>query len=339
MHPIVVQETLYTKRPLRFSSDGKFRILMVSDIHGGVGYDEMRTVRALQALVDHTSPDLVLLGGDIAGPGTIHVENQTQLKQLLDGLVSPMERAGIPWAHVYGNHDDNFGLSNAEHQPVYESYPCCVSKAGPADVSGVGNYVLPVWDAKGETILFNVFGLDTHHGMPEFREQFGLGSNVDPIEPTGMENEDEAPLHFNQVAWYYQTSQALEAYAGHKIPALMYMHFPLPEHRIVSMHREECQFEGTQLSPISCSKLNSGLFSACLQRGDVKAIFCGHDHKNDFSGVYCGIRLGFDGYLSYCACHMEELRGGRLFEISADAPDQIHTKMVRVKDYLTEEDA
>ena len=71
----------------------------------------------------------------------------------------------------------------------------------------------------------------------------------------------------------------------------------------------------------------------------MKAIFCGHDHKNDFSGVYCGIRLGFDGYLSYCACHMEELRGGRLFEISADAPDQIHTKMVRVKDYLTEEDA
>lgn len=337
MKSIDLQENLYTKLPLRFGEDGKFRILMVSDIHGGVGYDELRTVRALQALVDHTKPHLVLLCGDIAGPGSIHVSNREELRQLLDGLVSPMEKAGIPWAHVYGNHDDNFGLCNADHQPVYESYHCCVSKTGPADVSGVGNYVLPVWDTKGETILFNVFGLDSQHRMPEFREEFGLGDDVTPVDLTNMENEDESPIRFSQVAWYYQTSQALEAYAGHKIPALMYTHFPLPEHRIVAQRREECRFEGNQLSPISCSNLNSGLFSACLQRGDVKAIFCGHDHKNDFSGVYCGIRLGFDGYLSYCACHMEELRGGRLFEISADAPERIETKMIRVMDILEPE--
>lgn len=337
MYSVELRQSLYTKRPLRFGPDGKFRILMVSDIHGGVGYDEMRTVRAMQALVDHTAPHLVLLGGDIAGPGSIHVSDEAELRQVLDGLVSPMEKAGIPWAHVYGNHDDNFGFCNADQQPVYESYPNCVSKASPRGVSGVSNYVLPVWDEQGEKILFNVFGLDTHHGMPEFRAQFGLGEDVEPIEPTGLENEDESPLRFDQVSWYYQISEALEAYAGHKIPALMYMHFPLPEHRMVAMHREECQFEGTQMSPICCSKLNSGLFSACLQRGDVKAIFCGHDHKNDFSGVYCGIRLGFDGYLSYCACHVEELRGGRLFEISADAPERIRTEMVRVMDLLPSE--
>lgn len=339
MHTVDLQETLFTKRPLRFGSDGMFRILMVSDIHGGVGYDEMRTVRALQALVDETSPDLVLLGGDIAGPGSIHVSNEEELRDLLDGLVGPMERAGIPWAHVYGNHDDNFGLTNEQQQPVYESYAYCVSKAGPEDISGVGNYVLPVYDETGRDILFNVFGLDTHHGMPEFREQFGLGDEVEPIEPTGLENEDEAPIRFDQVDWYYRTSKALEACAGHKIPALMYMHFPLPEHRMVAMHRQVCGFEGTQMSPICCSKLNSGLFAACLQRGDVKAIFCGHDHKNDFSGVYCGIRLGFDGYLSYCACHVKELRGGRLFEISANAPDRIRTKMIRVMDCLGDADA
>ena len=337
MYSVDLEKSLYTKKPLRFDEDGKFRILMVSDIHGGVGYDEMRTVRAMQALVDHTAPHLVLLGGDIAGPGSIHVANQEELKTLLDGLVSPMEQAGIPWAHVYGNHDDNFGLCNADQQPVYERYPNCLSKHSPAGVSGVSNYVLPVWDKEGKTILFNVFGLDTHHGMPEFRKEFSMAEGVQPIEPTGLENEDESPLRFDQVNWYYQTSRAMEDYAGHKIPALMYMHFPLPEHRMVAMHREECGFEGTQMSPICCSKLNSGLFSACLQRGDVKAIFCGHDHKNDFSGVYCGVRLGFDGYLSYCACHVEALRGGRLFEISADSPDVIETKMVRVMDLLPPE--
>lgn len=332
MRSVDLEKNLYSKQPLRFGEDGKFRILMVSDIHGGVGYDEMRTVRAMQALVDCTRPHLVLLGGDIAGPGTIHVSNKEELKNLLDGLVSPMERAGIPWAHVYGNHDDNFGLPDREAQPVYESYPFCVSKTSPQGVSGVSNYVLPVWDEKGEKILFNVFALDSQHRMDEFRAEFGLGQEVAPMDLVGMENEDESPIRFSQVAWYYQTSQTLEAYADHKIPALMYTHFPLPEHRIVALRPEECQLEGHVGPQIDSSFINSGLFSACLQRGDVKAIFCGHDHRSDYSGIYCGIRLGLDGFMSYCACHDEQIRGGRVFEISADAPDQIETKMVRVKD-------
>ena len=334
MNSVDLEKSLYTKRPLRFGADGKFRILMVSDIHGGVGYDETRTVRAVQALIDRTKPDLVLLGGDIAGPGSIHVSNEQELKDLLDGLVAPMEQAGIPWAHVYGNHDNNFGLPDAEAEPVYESYPNCVSKTGPAGVSGVSNYVLPVWDRKGETILFNVFGLDSQHKMEEFRAEFGLGEEVAPLDPMDMENEDESPIRFSQVAWYYRTSQALEAYAGHRIPALMYTHFPLPEHRIVALRPEECRLEGHVGRQIDSSYLNSGLFSVCLQRGDVKAIFCGHDHRSDYSGIYCGIRLGFDGFLSYCACHDEEIRGGRVFEISAEAPDRIQTEMVRIKDLL-----
>ena len=89
MGSVDLKEALHTKHPLRFGKDGKFRILMVSDIHGGVGYDEMRTVRAFQALVDHTKPNLVLLGGDIAGPGTIHVSNEAELRQLLDGITAP----------------------------------------------------------------------------------------------------------------------------------------------------------------------------------------------------------------------------------------------------------
>ena len=36
MYSVELRQSLYTKRPLRFGPDGKFRILMVSDIHGGV---------------------------------------------------------------------------------------------------------------------------------------------------------------------------------------------------------------------------------------------------------------------------------------------------------------
>ena len=36
---------------------------------------------------------------------------------------------------------------------------------------------------------------------------------------------------------------------------------------------------------------------ACLQRGDVRGIFCGHDHLNDYCGELFGVRMGYDGAL------------------------------------------
>ena len=41
--------------------------------------------------------------------------------------------------------------------------------------------------------------------------------------------------------------------------------------------------------------VNSGLFSAMLERGDVKGVFCGHDHVNTYCGNYYGILLGYAG--------------------------------------------
>ena len=78
-----LKEALYTKVPLKFNENGKYKILMISDIHGGVGFAAKKTVAAIQALLDVHKPDLVLLGGDIAGPGYIHIENQEQLKEML----------------------------------------------------------------------------------------------------------------------------------------------------------------------------------------------------------------------------------------------------------------
>ena len=334
MMKLDINELKTTKIPLRFRENGTFRVLMVSDIHGGVGYNKEQTVTALQALVDTAGPDLVLFGGDTAGPGRIHIETTDQLASLLTDLSGPMEEAGIPWAHVFGNHDDNYGVPNAEADPVYESFPHCISKAGPEEIDGVGNYVLPVYDAAGEKILFNLFGLDSHQGMSEFRTRFGLPEDTRFLNPSTGTGSGYDTVHFNQIMWYWQASEALEADNGARIPALLFMHIPTPEHALAAMYRDDCHFEGTQLEDVACTMLNGGLFSACLQRGDVKGIFCGHDHVNDFTAEYCGITLGYDGFLSYHACHRHEIRGGRVLDLSADGT--FSTKMLRIRDILGE---
>jgi hypothetical protein len=126
----------------------------------------------------------------------------------------------------------------------------------------------------------------------------------------------------------------LEEYNGEKIPAMMYMHIPLPELALIAKNRSECAFEGYQGEDVAHSELNSGLFSTLLQRGDVKAVFFGHDHENDFTGIYCGIRMGYDGFLSYHACQQESIRGGRIIDLCASDPEKIETHMVRVRDFL-----
>jgi len=334
MMNINIDKEIQTKIPLRFKADGSYKILMISDIHGGAGYDKENTVPAIQALIDNVRPDLVLLGGDTAGPGYIHIENKEQLKEMLDSMVSPMENAGIPWAHVYGNHDDNYGLDNKDHQPVYESFPHCVSKAGPEELWGCGNYVLPIYDEKGEKILFNVFGFDSHGGMKAFKRDFGLPDETDFYACGNGENGNGDTIRFNQLMWYWNVSEEMEKLNGAKIPALAYMHIPLPEHDLVTRYRDRSKFEGNQLQDVSCTPMNSGAFSTFIQRGDIKAIVCGHDHENDFSAKYCGITLAFDGFLSYHACHNENIRGGRVFELNAENPAEFKTYMVRVKDYL-----
>ena len=325
-------DLLTTKQPLRFRADGNFRIMMFSDIHGGRGFAANETHDAIEALIAKANPDLVLIAGDICGPGYIHAETVDDVRFVLDAISEPMERRGIPWAHVFGNHDDNYGVPNAVQQPIYESYPHCVSKAGPKDIDGVGNYFLPVFDADGKDVIFGVWGLDSNHSMPEFFEDYGLPADTRYYQACQASSGDYDGPRTSQVFWYWQTSQMLENHLGHKVPSLMHMHIPTPEHALVTVHKNKVNFKGYQLEDVASHTLNSGLFSACVQRGDVKAIFCGHEHENQFSANYMGIMLGYDGFLSYHACHNEDIRGCRLFDISAENPTDIRTSILLVRD-------
>ena len=59
---------------------------------------------------------------------------------------------------------------------------------------------------------------------------------------------------------------------------------------------------GSKRESPACSELNSGLFYACLERGDVKGIFCGHDHGGIWrlpfvGGVYAPEQGFFPEYI------------------------------------------
>ncbi len=339
MTEMPLPEAFQTKRPLRVRPDGGYRILMMSDAHLKKDKEE-RTVRAIEKLIDRTRPDLVLLNGDNVAAFTC----QAEFESLLARLVSPMETRRIPWAHVFGNHDQTPEVPKAVQEKAYERYPWCVSMAGPEELPGSGNYFLTILNDRDEPV-FGVWGIDSQQDFKSQTVPLAYPGDLywDVMMPSPIVSYSDYDLiRFEQVMWYWNTSVALEKLCGHKIPSLMMFHIPLIEFH--GMLRNACRtkLRGEYNERLSTSEINSGIFAAAFQRGDVKAMFAGHDHINTFDGVYCGIRMGFDGSIGFegYGCRdndpggdRERLRGGRIFDISQDDPWNILTDMVFVKDF------
>ncbi|KRM04010.1 histidinol phosphate phosphatase HisJ family protein [Liquorilactobacillus ghanensis DSM 18630] len=94
---------------------------------------------------------------------------------------------------------------------------------------------------------------------------------------------------------------------------LVFLHIPLPEYKLAAKKI----FQGEKNEEICSSLTNSGLFYSLLRRQNVKALFAGHDHDNNFVGEYHGIKLGYGnvtGYNTYGVL----ARGVRIIELKND---------------------
>jgi hypothetical protein len=80
-------------------------------------------------------------------------------------------------------------------------------------------------------------------------------------------------------------------------PGLVYFHIPLPEFASF----DSSNVTGVRQEGISSASVNSGFFTTMVEAGDVKAVFTGHDHLNDFCGELTGIQLCYAGGFGYHA--------------------------------------
>ena len=68
-------------------------------------------------------------------------------KSVLAKFARAVTERGIPWAAVFGNHDEEGGLPKHEQLKLMQNLPYNLVHRGPKDVHGVGNYVLKVYSA------------------------------------------------------------------------------------------------------------------------------------------------------------------------------------------------
>ncbi len=279
--------------PLRFRGDGTFTIAQFTDVHWRNGDEADQRSRALiEQVLDAERPDLAVLTGDIV-EGSEAADPGEACRQ----VVAALESRAVPWAAVFGNHDDEGSLSRRELLDVQQACAFCLTERGPAEVTGVGNYVLRILSARGEALAAALYFLDSNA-----YDRLGLGHY--------------AWLAHDQIAWYRKASRRLaREYRGpaKRIPALAFFHIPLPEYAEV-WERAVCR--GHRHEAVCAPALNSGFFAALVEEGDVLGTFVGHDHVNDFEGELHGIRLCYGRASGFSPYGLEGFsRGARLVRL------------------------
>ncbi len=285
-------------RDLTFREDGTFTIVQFADMHFGDGKEEERhsdgqTTALVEKIIASEEPDLVVLTGDM-----IWSHGVADPKASLRRAIAPIVSSQVPWAAVFGNHDAEAGVTREELLEIQQEDKNCLSVAGPADINGVGNYVLEVKDASGSENMAALYFFDSGINAPE-----AIGGY--------------ASIHPDQIHWYMQQSRRLAERNGGPLPALAFFHIPVPEYE-AAWNGE--QVTGTKEENVECPRINTGLFGTMIHMGDVMGAFVGHDHDNDYCGTIHGIRLCYGRVTGY-NCYGKLRRGARVIRLYAGKSD------------------
>lgn len=277
---------------LSFRENGTFTIVQFTDLHWQNGEpNDIRTYSLMKSILQLETPDLVVLTGDI-----IHSEKCDNPFDSIREAVKVLEEFNIPWAAVFGNHDAEKGCTKVDLIRLLQEHSNCLTENGPELDNRFGNYILRI-------------NSPTNHSPQAVLYMLDSGSNLNhPI--GGYEW-----ITHNQISWYKENSMRFtEENNGKPILSLAFFHIPLPEYNEVWSYHT-CY--GHNYEGIGCPKVNSGLFTAFLEMKDVKGVFVGHDHVNDFCGELFGINLCYGRATGYNTYGKEGFpRGARIIRLN-----------------------
>lgn len=294
-----------------------FRILNLSDIQiydseiyseDGIGPDCLALVTQL---IEEQKPDLITISGDSFCSTLATLE-----------LIDLIESYDIPWAPVMGNHEGgNFGewpfwtawhLSRADNS---------LFEFGPKDM-GYGNYVINVTE-NGDTI-HSLYMMDTHN------------QNIKQSEIKEYDH-----LWDNQIEWYEWAVGGNEALAGHSVQSTVIVHIPIYEY--LPAWRSVAHGKKTKDSPLgalnpACSSTafghcgeygglpssSNGFFDKVKELGSTKDIIAGHDHYNDYSVVYEGVRLTYALHTGFGGYYRDDKMGATLYTVKSDGSTDVN---------------
>ena len=274
-----------------------FIVLNLTDTH--LTLDEWQSTHPFSAIFTETvrelirrnKPDLITLTGDLTMPVPGKEMAYARLADFLESF-------GIPWAPVWGNHDNE--NTRDELLRVLEGFSAhrhfLFEEGDPA--LGLGNYIICV--DEGDRTVTGLILVDTH-------DRVRLDDDTLHAQPV------YAKLLPAQLAWYEEQVCALTEKGC--LDTMLFMHIPIYAYRLafaaafggdpssVASAFPSCSalpgtwrhgYEdtvGIQLEDICSHPVDDHVFEVIRRLGSTRHVIAGHDHVNSWMIRYQGVQL------------------------------------------------
>ena len=290
----------------------------------------------VKELVARVKPDLITVSGDLSWAGSDHA---------YDMLADFLDTFEIPWAPVWGNHDNQNGPEYIDTVvDRYLTYKYCIYEKGDPSI-GNGNYVIAV-EEDGK-IVSAVLMIDSHDRAPF-------------IDAAGNGQISWARLTEPQMEWYKEQIAALRALGCDDTSIIMHIPFYAyndaaqaafknyeeearkawtPETAVPGSDCWNPGYEetlGVQYEGIGSYGVDDGVFEIIRDLGSTKHVIVGHDHVNNWVIDYQGVKLIFSLKAGAGCYWTPVLNGGTVLTIGSNGAEGVTHEFVDVSALVAE---
>ena len=267
-------------------------------------YFDVQCGNHIRSLVNQTRPDIIFITGDLVY-GSFDDNGTT-----FEYFCKLMDSFNIPWAPVWGNHDNESAKGVSWQCDRLKMCEWCLFDRG--NVSGNSNYTVGI--AIGDKLIRVLHMLDSNgckHGNDEVIKQRGL--------------------YPDQLEWVEKNTELIFSAQGRKVPAFMAFHYPVDCFELaetakgykteerkkyvigvdVPVKDNDFGFKLESYEPI----VTLDGFIEFLKRQNVDGVFVGHVHNNTTSIEYENIRWTFGMKTGQYDYHIPGQLGGTLITL------------------------